>query len=55
MGTLDGGATWAPVELGRAVNKFRVVRSNASVDLFGIGSELQRLSMPMRPGRRSAP
>jgi photosystem II stability/assembly factor-like uncharacterized protein len=44
--TRDGGLTWKPVEMGRAVNKIRVVRSPRAVEAFAIGSELHRLRLP---------
>ncbi|WP_298160673.1 hypothetical protein [Brevundimonas sp.] len=44
--TRDGGATWAPVAMGLAVNKVRVVPNGAGVAVFGIGVELHRLDLP---------
>jgi photosystem II stability/assembly factor-like uncharacterized protein len=40
--TRDGGATWAPIEMGQAVNKVRIVRSGRSVRAFAIGVEVWR-------------
>lgn len=44
--TRDGGATWAPVAMGLAVNKVRVVPNGTGVAVFGIGVELHRLDLP---------
>jgi photosystem II stability/assembly factor-like uncharacterized protein len=42
--TTDGGATWTFVEMGRAVNKIRVIRDgDAGFVGFSIGSEVRRL------------
>lgn len=51
--TEDGGETWRKVEMGRAVNKIRVVRGGP-VRVFAIGAELHRLDVvplviPLRP------
>lgn len=43
--TRDGGATWAPVEMGRAVNKIRVVRAGPVTRAFAIGVNLNRLDI----------
>jgi len=43
--TRDGGATWAPVEMGRAVNKIRIVREEGVVRAFAIGANLHRLDI----------
>lgn len=40
--THDGGATWAPVEMGRAVNKIRILRDGARFRAFAIGTEVHR-------------
>lgn len=43
--TRDGGASWAPVELGRAVNKIRFVGSGADRRAYAIGSDVYRLDL----------
>lgn len=40
--TRDGGASWAPVEMGRAVNKVRIVRRGGRTRAFAIGTGLWR-------------
>lgn len=47
--TTDGGATWAPADLGRAVNKFRFVPVDEGVVGYAIGVGVHRL------GTRAAP
>jgi len=44
--TRDGGATWAPVQMGNAVNKVRIVPNGSGVAVFAIGVELHRLDLP---------
>lgn len=41
--TRDGGASWARVEMGRAVNKIRVVHEGAQFSAFAIGIQVNRL------------
>jgi photosystem II stability/assembly factor-like uncharacterized protein len=43
--TRDGGASWAPVEIGKAVNKIRFVGTGAERRVFAIGSEIHRLDL----------
>jgi photosystem II stability/assembly factor-like uncharacterized protein len=43
--TRDGGLSWAPVEMGRAVNKIRIVRDGARVRAFAIGVNVCRLDL----------
>ena len=43
--TRDGGATWAPAALGRAVNKIRVVRAPGRTRVFSIGVDVSRLDL----------
>jgi photosystem II stability/assembly factor-like uncharacterized protein len=43
--TRDGGASWSPVEMGRAVNKIRFVGSGAGRRAFAIGSDVYRLPL----------
>lgn len=42
----DGGATWAAVQMGNAVNKIRIVPNGSGVAVFAIGVELHRLDLP---------
>ena len=44
--TRDGGTTWAPVQMGNAVNKVRIVPNGSGVAVFAIGVELHRLDLP---------
>jgi len=46
MQTRDGGLTWTPVEMGKAVNKIRVVRRPAGTEVYAIGTELSRMTLP---------
>lgn len=41
--TRDGGATWAPVQMGQAVNKIRIVRDGSRFRAFAIGVQVHRL------------
>ena len=41
--TRDGGATWAPVQMGPAVNKIRVLRDGSRFRAFAIGVQVHRL------------
>lgn len=41
--TRDAGATWAPVQMGAAVNKIRVLREAGRFRAFAIGVEVHRL------------
>ncbi len=43
METADGGLTWSRVEMGKAVNKVRVVRSGSATSVYAIGTDLHRL------------
>lgn len=43
--TRDGGASWAPVAFGPAVNKLRIVRAGGITRAFAIGSEVHRLDL----------
>lgn len=40
--TRDGGASWSPIEMGRAVNKIQVVRQGALTRAFAIGVNVHR-------------
>lgn len=44
--TNDGGATWAYVELGRAVNKLRVVHDDAGFVGYAIGVDVRKIIVP---------
>ncbi len=44
--TRDGGATWRFVEMGRAVNKIRLVPNADGVDGYAIGVDLYKLRLP---------
>ena len=48
--TSDGGSTWRPVDMGRAVNKLRIVRDDQGTRVFAIGVDVRRLDLP--PARR---
>ncbi|HEX8192321.1 MAG TPA: hypothetical protein VF552_05425 [Allosphingosinicella sp.] len=48
METRDGGQSWRPVEMGRAVNKIRFVGSGPQRRAFAIGSEVHRLDLAPR-------
>lgn len=41
--TRDGGLNWTPIEMGRAVNKIRVLRDGPRVRAFAIGVQVHRL------------
>lgn len=43
--TRDGGRTWTPVEMGRAVNKIRILPTATGKRLFAIGVEVRRLDL----------
>lgn len=43
--TRDGGKSWAPVEMGRAVNKVRIVGDGARTRAFAIGVDVHRLDL----------
>lgn len=43
--TRDGGASWQPIEMGRAVNKIRVVRDGGVTRAFAIGVNVSRLDL----------
>lgn len=42
--TRDGGATWRFVEMGRAVNKIRIVPNGGGYDAYAIGVDLYKLA-----------
>ena len=46
FGTTDGGKTWNKVAFGNAVNKIRLIRSDAGVTGYAIGPEVHRLQVP---------
>ncbi len=41
--TRDGGKSWAPIEMGRAVNKIRIIGEGPARRVFAIGVDLHRL------------
>lgn len=41
--TRDGGRSWSPVEMGRAVNKIRILRDGGRWRAFAIGVQVHRL------------
>jgi photosystem II stability/assembly factor-like uncharacterized protein len=41
--TRDGGKTWAPVALGRAVNKIRVINTDSGFVAYAIGTQVHKL------------
>ncbi len=43
--TQDGGKSWTPVAFGRAVNKIRIIRSEAGTRVFAIGVDVHRLDL----------
>jgi photosystem II stability/assembly factor-like uncharacterized protein len=47
--TLDGGKTWTPVEMGRAVNKIRVVPAKDGFVAYSIGVEVFKLDASQPP------
>jgi photosystem II stability/assembly factor-like uncharacterized protein len=44
--TTDGGATWTPVEMGRAVNKIRVLPNGDGFVGYAIGTDVYKLDVP---------
>jgi photosystem II stability/assembly factor-like uncharacterized protein len=45
--TLDGGASWRPVELGRYANKIRVLPTSEGPLAFAIGADVYRYGPPL--------
>jgi photosystem II stability/assembly factor-like uncharacterized protein/pimeloyl-ACP methyl ester carboxylesterase len=43
--TTDGGSTWHDVQFGNAVNKIRLLKSEAGVTGFAIGTQVHRLKL----------
>jgi photosystem II stability/assembly factor-like uncharacterized protein len=43
--TKDGGATWAPVNIGRAANKIRIYPTAKGLDLYAIGVNVYKLQL----------
>jgi photosystem II stability/assembly factor-like uncharacterized protein len=43
--TRDGGKSWSPVAMGKAVNKIRVTRGPGGARIFAIGVEVHRLDV----------
>jgi photosystem II stability/assembly factor-like uncharacterized protein len=48
METRDGGRTWRAVEMGKAVNKIRVVGLATGPAAFAVGAEVHKLALPIR-------
>lgn len=46
--TRDGGLTWRPVEMGKAVNKIRFVEDGRSRNAYAVGSDVYRLKLSPR-------
>jgi photosystem II stability/assembly factor-like uncharacterized protein len=45
--TIDGGATWTRVEMGKATNKIRILKSeDGSAVGYGIGVDVYKLTVP---------
>jgi hypothetical protein len=44
--TLDGGKHWTPIELGRAVNKIRVLKTPNGFVACAIGVDVHKLEYP---------
>ncbi|MFM9145510.1 MAG: alpha/beta fold hydrolase [Phycisphaerales bacterium] len=53
--TTDGGATWHDADIGNAVNKIRLLRTEAGVTGFAIGTEVRRMRLPQPPDPAPAP
>ena len=53
--TTDGGASWAPVNLGRAVNKIRILQTGAELRAFAIGADVFQFAVPPEGSAVSAP
>jgi photosystem II stability/assembly factor-like uncharacterized protein len=51
--TTDGGATWKPVEMGRAVNKIRVLPNGDGFVGYAIGTDVYKLDVPTFSARGS--
>lgn len=47
--TRDGGASWQPVELGRAVNKIRILPDGAGFRAYAIGADVYQFGIPPAP------
>ena len=43
--TVDGGDRWHPADFGNAVNKIRLLKSEAGVTGFAIGTQVHRLQL----------
>ena len=43
--TTDGGATWHKANFGNAVNKIRLLRTDADITGFAIGTQVHRLRL----------
>lgn len=43
---IDGGLTWTSVEIGRAVNKIRLLPTGSAMVVYAIGSDVHKLLIP---------
>ena len=50
--TIDGGKSWKPVEMGKAVNKIRLLRTESGFEGFAIGVDLYKLKVKERGKNR---
>ncbi|MGN6152178.1 MAG: WD40/YVTN/BNR-like repeat-containing protein [Lysobacteraceae bacterium] len=53
--TTDGGKTWRKVEMGRAVNKIRIVPDGDGFVGYAIGMDVYKLDMPATGGAAAKP
>lgn len=53
--TRDGGASWQPVELGRAVNKIRILPDGAAFRAYAIGADVYQYGVPPAGAAATAP
>lgn len=51
--TRDGGASWRPVELGRVVNKIRILPDGAGFRAWAIGADLYQFGPPVASTARA--
>jgi photosystem II stability/assembly factor-like uncharacterized protein len=40
--TIDGGKNWRPIKLGKAVNKFRIIKNKNKYTAYSIGTEVYK-------------
>ena len=46
--TTDGGATWQAIEMGNAVNKIRLLKTDTGHVGYAIGVEVHRIDIPVK-------